>query len=56
MTAIALNLEHIVYITTLKVNSDDEVHLSRKSHIVYLKIDEAPTKNSSKYANFTDVF
>ena len=32
------------------------MHPSRKAQIAYLKTDEAPTKVSSKYTNFIDVF
>ncbi len=34
----------------------DEVHLSKKAQIAYLKADETPTKVPSKYADFADVF
>ncbi len=32
------------------------MHLSRRAQIAHLKADEAPTKVSSEYANFADVF
>ena len=34
----------------------DEVHPSKRAQIAYLKVDEAPTKVSTKYANFADIF
>ncbi len=34
----------------------DELHSSRRAWIAHLKVDEAPTKISSEYANFADVF
>ncbi len=32
------------------------MHPSRRAQIVHLKADEAPTKISSEYADFADVF
>ena len=58
-TAAALDLKYksfIVYITTFSVNLNDEMHFLKRAKIAYLKVDEASTKVSSKYANFADVF
>ena len=55
----AFDLEHkafVVHITALSINLGDEVHFSRKAQIAHLKADEAPTKISSKYTDFADVF
>ncbi len=38
------------------VDLGNEVHPSGKAQIAHLKVDEAPTKLLSKYADFTDVF
>ena len=46
-TATAFNLKHKVFevhVATLSVNPDDDVHLSRRAQVAYLKADEAPTK------------
>ena len=40
----------------LSIDLGDEVHPLRKTQIVHLKADEAPTKVLSKYADFTDIF
>ena len=45
-----------VYMAALNVDLGDKVDPSRKTQIVYLKADEALTKVSSKYTDFTDVF
>ena len=45
----------VVYVAALSVNSDDEVHPSRRSLIVYLKADKALTKVPSEYPDFADV-
>ncbi len=58
-TTVALDPEHqafVVHIAALSVNSGDEVHPSRRTQIAHLKVDEAPSKVSSEYANFADVF
>ena len=52
-------MEHkvfIVHIVALSVDSDDELHSSKKAQIAYLKVDEALTKVASQYTNFADVF
>ena len=46
----------IVHIAALSVDPDDEMHLLRKAQIVHLKADKAPTKVSSKYTDFADIF
>lgn len=59
-----LNSDHkafIIYIAILNIsyNASDEVYSLRKVQIAHLKADKAPTKVSSKYANyanFTDIF
>ncbi len=55
----ALNLEYeafVEHIAALSVDSGDEVHPSRKAQIAHLKVDKAPTKVPSKYADFANVF
>ena len=57
--AVVLNLKHkafIVYVFALSINLGDEVHLSKRAQIVYLKAEKAPIKVFSKYADFVDVF
>ena len=57
--AVILDSEHeafVVHIAALSVNSDNEIHFSKKAQIAYLKVDEALTKTPSKYADFADVF
>ncbi len=57
--AAALDLEHeafVVHVAALSVDSDDEVHPSRRAQIAHLKADEAPTKVPGEYADFADVF
>ena len=46
----------IVHIAALSVNSDNEIHPSKKVQIAYLKVDEASIKVSTKYADFADIF
>ncbi len=58
-TAVALNPEYeafIVHIAALSINSGDEVYLSKKAQIAHLKVDVAPSKVPSRYADFADVF
>lgn len=43
-------------ITVLSVDLGDKIHPSKKVLIAYLKVDEAPIKLPSKYADFVDVF
>ena len=38
------------------MNLGDEMHLSKKAQIAQFKADKAPTKVSSKYADFADIF
>ncbi len=55
----AFNLGHeafVVHIATVNVNLDDEVYPSRRAQIAHLKADEAPSKVSSEYADFADIF
>ncbi len=56
---VVLDSEHkafIIHMAGLSIDSDNEVYLSKKAQIAYLKADEAPTKVPSKYADFVDVF
>lgn len=55
----ALDLKHkvfILHITTFSVDLGDEMHLSKRVYIAYLKADKAPTQVLSEYADFADVF
>ena len=57
--AAALDLKYeafVVDIATLNVNSDDEVHPSKKAQIAYVKVDKASTQVMSEYADFADIF
>ena len=57
--AVALDSEHeafIVHIIVLSVDPGDEIHPSKRAQIIHLKANEVPTKVSSKYADFADVF
>ncbi len=52
-------MEHeafVIYVAALSIDSDDEMHPSRRAQIAHLKADEAFTKVPSKYADFADVF
>ena len=58
-TAATLDPEHkafVVHIVALNVDLGDEMHPSIKAQVAYLKVNEAPTKVASKYADFADVF
>ncbi len=46
----------IVHVASPSIDSGDEVNLLKRAQIVYLKVDEAFTKISSKYADFVDIF
>ncbi len=46
----------VVHVAALSVDLGDEKHPSRKAQKAYLKVDKAPTKVPSEYADFTDVF
>ena len=46
----------MVYIAALSINSNNEIHFSKKAQIAHLKADKVPTKVPSKYVNFTNVF
>ncbi len=46
----------VVHVAALSVDLGDEVHPSRRAQIAHLKVDEAPTKVLSKYADFVDIF
>ncbi len=46
----------VIQIAALNVDLDDEVHLLKKTSIVYLTADEAFTEVLDEYANFADVF
>ena len=57
--AATLNPEHkafVIYVTTLSVDSGDEVHPSKRAQIVHFKADKAPFEVPSEYADFIDVF
>ena len=57
--ATTLDPEHktfVVYVTALSINPGDEIHLSKRAQIAYLKADEALIKPFSKYTHFADVF
>lgn len=57
--ATALDPEYkvfIVYVAALSINSDDEVHPSRRALIAHLKADEALIKILSEYTELADVF
>lgn len=54
-----LDSEHkvfVVYIVALGMDLGEEMHSSKKTQIVYIKVDKAPTKVSSKYIDFENVF
>ena len=46
----------MICITTLSVNLDNEIYLSKKTQIAYLIIDEAFSKIFSEYADFAAIF
>ncbi len=55
----ALDPEHeafIVHVAALSVDSDDEMHPSRKAQIAHLKVNEALSKMPGEYADFVDIF
>ena len=57
--AAALDPEHeafVVHIAAFSIDPGDEVHLSRRAQVAYLKADDTLTKVSSEYSNFADVF
>ena len=57
--AAALDPDHeafVVYVAALNIDSDDEMHPSKRAQIAYLKADKAPSKVPNNYADFTDVF
>ncbi len=56
---VAINPEYkafVLYVAVFNVDSDDEIHPSRRAQIAHLKTNEAPTKVPSKYTDFADVF
>ncbi len=58
-TVAALDLEHeafVVHVAAFNVDLGNEMYPLRRAQIAHLKADEAPTKVSSKYADFADVF
>ena len=58
-TTAVLNFKHkafVIHVATFNVNLSDKVYILKKTQIVYLKMDKAHTKVSSKYAEFADVF
>ena len=58
-TATTLDLEYevvVVHVAVLSVDLGDEVHLSRRAQIAYLKADKAPSKVSNKYTDFANIF
>ena len=57
--AAAVNLKYktfIIYIAALSIDLGDKVYLLRRIQILYLKVDAALTKISSKYADFANIF
>ncbi len=46
----------MIYIVVLSLDSDDEIHPSRRLQIAHLKVDKAFTKVPSEYADFVNVF
>ncbi len=57
--AAALDPEYknfVIHVVALSVDSGDEVHPSRRAQIAHLKVDEAPTKVPSEYADFAEIF
>ncbi len=50
------NEAFVIYVATLSINLSDDIHPSKKASIAHLKADKAPTKVSSKYTDFADVF
>ncbi len=46
----------VVHITTLSIDSGDEIYPSKRAQIAHLKADEIFTKVPSDYADFADVF
>ncbi len=59
MATAALDPEYetfIVHVAALSVDSDDEVHLSRKAQIAHLKADKAFSEVPGEYADFADIF
>ena len=45
-----------VHMIALSINLNNEIHLSKRAQIAYLKADKAPTKVLSKYIDFADIF
>ena len=57
--AAALDLEYktfVIYIAALNLNLGDEMHPLKRAQIAHLKVNKAPTKISSEYADFADIF
>ncbi len=55
----ALDPEHeafVVHVVALSIDSDNEVHLSKRDQIAHRTANEAFTKFPSKYTDFVDVF
>ena len=46
----------IIYIAVFSIDLGDEIYFSKNAQTTHLKIDEAPTKVSSKYTNFINIF
>ncbi len=58
-TAAALDLEYeafVVHIAALSVDSDHEMHPSKRPQIAHLKADEAFSEVSGEYTDLVDVF
>ena len=55
LATVAVNPKHgtfVVHVVALSVDQGDEVHLSIKAQVAYLKVDEASIKVPSKFADF----
>ncbi len=55
----ALDPKHeavMIHVATLSKDLGDDMYLSRKAQIAYLKVDEAPFKVPGKYTDFANVF
>ena len=46
----------VVHVAILSIDLSNKVHPSRWAQIAHLKVDKAPTKVLSKYADFANVF
>ncbi len=56
---VAFNPKHkafVIHIVIFSIDSDNNIHLSKKAQIAHLKIDKVFSKVSSKYIDFADIF